>query len=688
MTFLQPWILFALPLLVLPVLIHLLHLRRHQSVPWGAMQFLLAATKMASGYSKLRQWLVLAVRTLAILFLIFFVSRPLASGVAGWLANDLNEMTILILDRSPSMQVRDSNSGLSKLDTAKQRFAELMSAGLNTGLDRSFSVIAAGHATPIEFSSTTDFLSDPRMTGSDLSSDILAMIERARLMIEHAGAPKSTVWIASDMRENDWRTATGAWSSLESSFSKLDGEVRFQLLELREEVSNRSLELIGARQVTIENGKALSLSYRVISNRPAATDPAHVESIPLEIQIGEATTVTNVELQQGKAELIDQRIPLDPTSSDGVSWGAIRIPADSNPVDNSAYFTFGQAPPRKSLIVSDSPEAIEALTLCASIPADADSEMEVLESDAKNIATVDWNGVVFVVWHAPIPTEEEALPLTDFLKRGGQVLFVPPETPSSATPFGLPSYRLRWGEWKELATAGRESDAESESMQSRVEQWRNDTLLLSNTQSGEALPLGEVELFRICEMDFEGSKLASLSGGTPWLVRLDSSDEGMLGTAYALATTTSEIDSNLARNGIALYIMVQRLIAEGASKLGNSTNRIVQSSGISKMESAEQLLGSIVPLSNRYGEHAGVYRDAKTIFAQNRSHEEDRPEMVSEEGLKKGFGELTWYRTDVTSDHRGLVQEIWRWFAIGMLILLLAESALSLPAVRKVPAVK
>ncbi|MGB1709121.1 MAG: BatA domain-containing protein, partial [Rubripirellula sp.] len=41
MSFLQPAMLIALPLIALPIVIHLINQRRFQTVQWGAMQFLL-----------------------------------------------------------------------------------------------------------------------------------------------------------------------------------------------------------------------------------------------------------------------------------------------------------------------------------------------------------------------------------------------------------------------------------------------------------------------------------------------------------------------------------------------------------------------------------------------------------------------------------------------------------------------
>ncbi|MFN5897292.1 MAG: BatA domain-containing protein, partial [Planctomyces sp.] len=41
MTFLQSWILYAIPLTLLPIVIHLINQNRHKTVQWAATMFLL-----------------------------------------------------------------------------------------------------------------------------------------------------------------------------------------------------------------------------------------------------------------------------------------------------------------------------------------------------------------------------------------------------------------------------------------------------------------------------------------------------------------------------------------------------------------------------------------------------------------------------------------------------------------------
>src|ERR1700722_5250122 len=104
MSFLQPAFLVALPLAALPIIIHLINQRRYQTVRWGAMMFLLAANRMSRGYAKLRQFLILLFRMLAVAGLVFAISRPLASGWLGRSVGGQPDTTIILLDRSPSMR--------------------------------------------------------------------------------------------------------------------------------------------------------------------------------------------------------------------------------------------------------------------------------------------------------------------------------------------------------------------------------------------------------------------------------------------------------------------------------------------------------------------------------------------------------------------------------------------------------
>src|ERR1044071_7354762 len=98
-----PWILLAA---LLPIIIHMLNRLRYRTVHWAAMIFLLKANKAATRRAKLRQYLLLLFRALAILFLVWAMMRPVIGGWLGATAGGAPEVVIVLLDRSASMEGR------------------------------------------------------------------------------------------------------------------------------------------------------------------------------------------------------------------------------------------------------------------------------------------------------------------------------------------------------------------------------------------------------------------------------------------------------------------------------------------------------------------------------------------------------------------------------------------------------
>ena len=99
MSFLSPLVLAALPLVALPIIIHLIHQRRHNTVEWAAMMFLVSAERMNKGMARLRYLLIMLMRMLAVAAIIFVCSRPMASG---WLSRSgmgKPDATLILLDR-------------------------------------------------------------------------------------------------------------------------------------------------------------------------------------------------------------------------------------------------------------------------------------------------------------------------------------------------------------------------------------------------------------------------------------------------------------------------------------------------------------------------------------------------------------------------------------------------------------
>ena len=702
MNFLQPWMLLALPLAAIPIIIHLVNQRRFQTVPWAAMRFLLEATKMSSGYTKLRQWLILAMRTLALLALVVFTARPLTSGLLALLGGDANRVAIVILDRSPSMDETPSGANSTKLQQGIDQLGETFKT---LGIQRIVQIDPLLEK-PEEFASVTQWLrAAPRLAWS-ATSDIPSLLEKALLYAKNNPAGNTMVWLCSDMRDSDWRSQDGRWKAIQDGFRSIAQQVRFSILDLSQATtSNRSLRITDVHRIETDHGPELSISFRIDQqsssdsensievnsenppNAPSQNIPS--QTIPVEITVGENRSIAQVDFQGNAAELADYRIPLekglpgDPdTSSQG--WGSVRMPADTNPSDDVEYFVFERSAKRRTLIVSQTPELVQAIELCASISPEQSVECEVESASLEQFEAIDLGNVALVVWQENLPSGKTLETLTRFVSTGGQLLILPPENADATEAFGV-----RWGAWESLqegqpnASIENPNPAQAQSNRlARIAQWQNDSQLLANTLNGAPLPLGQLGIRRLCKLEGKFEALASLPDGKTFLATAPLS--ALDPTPITLcATTPADRDSTLAGDGVVLYVTIQRMLSAGAQRVGTTKNAPAGTEHRSVDPASKLVLGSESALSNEFAMHSGVYQNESNLVALHRDTQEDSLRSVDSQSLERMFGDLPWAKIEAGKRASSLVQEIWRWFVVAMLGALLIEALLCLPKAGK-----
>lgn len=657
MTFLQPLLLAALPLIALPVIIHLINQRRYQSVRWGAMMFLLAANRMSRGYARLRQILILIFRTLAIAGLIFAVSRPLASGWLGLTAGGQADTTIILLDRSPSMLEQGAGTGVSKLQAGREQLASTLET---LGSDR-WVLVETTSESAVEIESPDSLRKLPSTAPVGTSSDLPAMLEQARDYIKSNKTGRTEVWICSDIRENDWNAESGRWQTIRDSILELPQAVRIHLLAYPSEAkSNTSIRVTSVRRFETVDSAELLVSLKI--TRDASTEDS--VKLPVQFEIEGARSELTVNVEGPTLELIDHRIPIERSNDRG--WGKVSIPADSNSADNDFYFVFDRPQKRHTLIVSNDPQTAIPLQLAASISPDQATQCSAETLTEEQLAAVDWEAVSLVMWHAPLPGEESAKPLNDYINRGGQVVFLPPREPGAAT------FRdVSWNSWSDQQPA------------LRVEFWRGDQGILANSQSGNALPVGELEVRRFCELSGEVTPLASLRNNQILFAHLPTTHGGV----YFCTTTPNLQNSSLTTNGVVLYVFIQRAIKAGAATLGQTRQLAAGAAASDQPVNWKQISGPEDALSTDYAHQSGIYSSGEKLLAVNRDQTEDDSRVLPEEKIAGLFKGLSFNRVDdQAGSFEGLIQEVWRIFLVAMLIALMVEAILCMP--RRVPEVE
>src|SRR3954451_11953272 len=122
--FLNPIMLVAAGAAVLPVVIHLLSRSRYRSVEWGAMMFLDGAEANRERRSRLRQWLLLAVRSALVALLAGALARPVVLGRFGAPSAAVaaqRATAVILLDCSPSMETDENGHTRMALARAAAR---------------------------------------------------------------------------------------------------------------------------------------------------------------------------------------------------------------------------------------------------------------------------------------------------------------------------------------------------------------------------------------------------------------------------------------------------------------------------------------------------------------------------------------------------------------------------------------
>jgi hypothetical protein len=97
-----------------PIVIHLLFRQKTRTLAIGSVRFLHQVVREHRRRRRLRQWLLLALRILAVLLLALLFARPYQDAAA---RQGLQQEVVLLIDRSASMQARDA-SGKSAFDRA------------------------------------------------------------------------------------------------------------------------------------------------------------------------------------------------------------------------------------------------------------------------------------------------------------------------------------------------------------------------------------------------------------------------------------------------------------------------------------------------------------------------------------------------------------------------------------------
>ncbi len=201
----------GLPLLALPIIIHLINLMRHRRVAWAAMEFVLVAHKKSSTWILLKQLLLLLLRILAIAAIIAILGQFIFRQDR-WMFGSTTHH-IVVMDDTYSMS--DKLGETSVFDDAREAVRKIGRTASNARSKQRFTLALFSTAgKPVQELNKVDVGTDFDSTRlrsvldgvqvSQTSVSPLQVLDGVAATLSSERNEKRVVYLVSDFRERDW----------------------------------------------------------------------------------------------------------------------------------------------------------------------------------------------------------------------------------------------------------------------------------------------------------------------------------------------------------------------------------------------------------------------------------------------------------------------------------------------------
>lgn len=334
MSFLNPLFLAALITVGVPLLIYLLNIRKPKKVRFSTLAFFNSLKTTALKRIRIKRWLLLTLRMLAVAALALALSRPFLPSGIGWV-NESEPMAIgILIDNSPAMDRVDRDGPY--IEQALEMAAGIVSmADSDDRIDLNITHGESLTAPLLSSGGALNRLNDLETVnkGNYLKERLTRMKERLR----DAREPNKMLYLITDLRESTLR-------ELISAGDDPDDEVNLQVIR-------------------VGNGEALNTGYRsvdVVSGAAGEGAPLRIEA-EIENFGGQRAENQFLSLYIGEELISQQPFSLDsgesrtysfdlPETSESTIAAELLIEGDELSFDNR-YYAAIQLPKTRSMLV-------------------------------------------------------------------------------------------------------------------------------------------------------------------------------------------------------------------------------------------------------------------------------------------------------------------------------------------------
>lgn len=197
MNFLFPTFLIGLAAIAIPVIIHLFNFRRYKKVYFTNVRFLKELKQESDNKSRLKEYLILAMRILAITCLVFAFAQPFIPGKAK--VKQGEKAISIYVDNSFSMESTNKQGTL--LENAKSAATEIVNS-FNAG-DKFQLLTSDFEGRHQRFLSKEEFIEQlDEVKVSSATKDINDVLKRQEDFLRNSGSKNKRIFLLSDFQKN------------------------------------------------------------------------------------------------------------------------------------------------------------------------------------------------------------------------------------------------------------------------------------------------------------------------------------------------------------------------------------------------------------------------------------------------------------------------------------------------------
>ena len=649
MNFLLPSLLFGfLALAAMPLLIHLVNRMRYKSMPWAAMHFLTKAKKSSTQLARLKEFLILALRVLALLAFAFALGRPLVGGWLTWAASREPDTVIILLDRSASMQSIDVGHQLSRLKRSKKILLDVANKSAKKA-----DFVLLDNATGREFLlDELQLLEDEELFGATDTKDNMGQLFRQAL--EYVGnheCGKVEFWVLSDMMS--WRTEESHWEQIKHQLNTSKQSIQVRVLKATGQDLNSNNSISISKTQIVDNRLQISLQIRA----PQLLG----EVLPLQFKIAGSDEVRTIEINSEVVNRIEYFDLTDVTNP--VLMGSVSFPADSNLSDNEAYFAVPRDGQSRTLVVAKEKKEADPHRWLANPLGESQSDwVTYLDLGNTDLSTYQ----LIILCDGFVESKRLQNKMASYLEAGGLVVAYPDEVLNKDEFMGL--------SWKE-------SSLLVSSSSNPIKNWQADYGPLARSSSGIHLSLDKLKLQRVAEIQDQGEseQLITLMNESAGLKRKDVG----LGSLFIWNTRMDKSWSSL-HEATVLLPFYSRLQERGLRQLMKI--RYSKPKGLKELRESEMVLSPFE--YDQAGLRRGIYKANDTTWVLNTATEESRdrgPDDMQIQEFEERYGFSVFNSTETLRNDDDVHLELWKGFLYFMLVCLIFEALLTLrqPQIQK-----